>query len=99
LGERSGFGASFDREEAGMSGSTVDLELLATGTSLNELVYEVGESGPEIVPLDGDSGGLLSRVSGGGEIVILSRDFSAEVDDIGNVSGSPVGEDRSFLGG
>jgi hypothetical protein len=70
LREGTGFGASFDREEAGMSGSVIDLELLAMRTALDELVYKVGESRPEVISLNGDSCGLLSRMSGSGEIVI-----------------------------
>jgi hypothetical protein len=46
-----------------MSGSTVDFELLAMGTTLDELVHEVSESRPKIVALDGNPGGLLPGMS------------------------------------
>jgi hypothetical protein len=82
-----------------VSGSTVDFELLAVGTALDELVHEMSEPRPKVISLNGDSGGLLSGVSGGGEVVILSGDLSAEVGVVGNVGGSLIGKDGSFFGG
>jgi hypothetical protein len=99
LGIGTGFGASFDREESGVSGSTVDFELLTMGTSLDELVHEVSESRPEVISLDGDPGGLLSWVSRCGEIVILSGDFSAEVNVVGDIGSPSIGKEGPLFGG
>jgi hypothetical protein len=98
LGKGAWFGASFDWKEARMRWAAVDLELLAMGTSLHELVYEMGQSRPEVVSLNGDPGGLLPGVSGSGEVVVLSGDFSAEIIVVGNVGGSFIGKEGSFFG-
>jgi hypothetical protein len=99
LREGTRFGASFNREQAGVGRSTIDLELLATWTTLDELVYKMDESRPEVISLDGGPGGLLPGMSGGGEVVVLSGDFSAKVGVVGNVKGSLIGKKGSFLGG
>jgi hypothetical protein len=81
-----------------MRWSAVDLELLAMRTPLDELVYKVCESRPEVVTLNSGSGGLLSGVSGSGKVVIESGDFSAKIGVVGDVGGSFIGKNRSFFG-